>query len=105
MSQWSRYAHGVGLTLVIGLCVGIVTPAAAQQVADSGVAIAASPAPTVAAPLTGPRLASTVPSVRAPMVERTALAAAPAPPPPHTIVLSTLAIVLIAVIVTILVVK
>jgi len=107
MYRWSSSALGVGLALVVGLSVGTVTPAAAQQVADSGVALTASPAPThpVAAPLAGPRLPADVPSVRSPMAERAALAAAPAPPPPNTIVLSTLAIVLIAVIVTILVVK
>jgi hypothetical protein len=132
MMRWLSIAERGVLTVIVGLSVVAATPAAAQQAAGSGApAVAASAGPVVpnpvaearaaatmptaadaraaqagtqGAPLLGPRLRPQVQSVEPRVARRTpALSAAAARG--NTIVISTLALVLIAVIVTILVVK
>jgi len=132
MMRWLSIADRGVLTLIVGLSVAAATPAPAQQAAGSGApAVAASAGPVVPNPVAEARAAATVPTaaeVRAaqagspgapllgpqlhpqvqpvePRIARRTPAWPAAPAPNNTIVISTLALVLIAVIVTILVVK
>ena len=132
MMRWLSIADRGVLTLIVGLSVAAATPAPAQQAAGAGApAVAASAdrvvpnpvvearaAPTIpaavqaraadvgspGAPLLGPRLRPQVQRVE-PKIARRSPAWPAAATPDNTIVISTLALVLIAVIVTILVVK
>jgi len=100
------------LMLTAVACAAAVTPTAAQQVAQPGPAPAATTqasdaqAGAPSAPLPGPRLRPELPRVPEPnFAERGVTPTPVAPAQNHTIVVSTLALVLIVVLVTILVVK
>jgi hypothetical protein len=114
MKHWSSTTDRLVLILVTVFCAA-ATPVVPQQVVEQvdpqaavpGVAadVSVPPSASHAAPLAGPRLRPEWPRVVEPgMAERSA-AARPPVPAQNTIVISTLALVLIAVIVTILVVK
>jgi hypothetical protein len=95
-----------GPRLRVASFAALLTAAAAQQAAGSGATTAASAAQAgSSAPLPGPRLRPELSRVEPSIVERSATAWPMAPARNHTIVISTLALVLIAVLVTILVVK
>ena len=110
MMHWSSTAGRVALILVAVLSAAAATPTAAQQAAQQApgtgpTAEGASAWPAASsAPLPGPRLSPEFPRVE-PSIEERSTIARPVPPAQNTIVISTLALVLIAVIVTILVVN
>jgi hypothetical protein len=107
LMPWSSTADRGVLILVGGLSAAAATPIAAQQADGPGATAGASGAAagSPGAPLPGPRLRPQVLSVAPGIAERGATAGPVAPAANNTIVISTLALVLIAVIVTILVVK
>ena len=112
-----RLSTTASLALVLAalLSAAAATPAAAQQSPQLGVQQSAASGVTEqtpavqagapSAPLPGPRLQPEWPRVEAAMAERTTSARPMAPAGSHTIVISTLALVLIVVIATILLVK
>jgi hypothetical protein len=112
MMHWSNTAGRLALVLVAGFSVAAATPLAAQQEvqqegqqAASATVEAPSAAPVGApvAPLPGPRLSPEWPRVQPSAAERNATAR-PAPPAQNTIVISTLALVVIVVLAVLLLV-
>ncbi len=118
MMHWSSTTDRVALILAAVLSAAAATPTAAQQAPQQALQLAiqqpagfgtteearAAQAGAPSAPLPGPRLHPEFPRVQPSIAERSATAG-PVPPAQNTIVISTLALVLIAVIVTILVVS
>ena len=111
MTYRSSIAGLVALILVTVLSAAAATPMAAQQEVQQAAGSVATveeastvPVAAPSAPLPGPRLSPEFPRVE-PAIAGRGATAGPVPPAQNTIVISTLALVLIAVIVTILVVS